>query len=77
MGPYSDAGNELGSRVLRSIPGYVLGLGHNSIAVSPDGKTEYAVYHAWDTESFTSAVEVKWGIHAAGDRRSQWAELTD
>lgn len=50
IGPYSDAGNELGARVLRSIPGYVVGPGHNSIAVSPDGKTEYVVYHAWDTE---------------------------
>lgn len=50
MGPYSDAGNELGPRVLRSIPGYVLGPGHNSIAVSPEGKADYVVYHAWDTE---------------------------
>lgn len=49
MGPYSDAGNEAGPRVLRSHPGYVLGPGHNSITLSPDGKTEYIVYHAWDT----------------------------
>jgi len=47
MGPYSDAGNEAGPRVLRSIPGRVLGPGHNSIVVSPDGQTEYIVYHAW------------------------------
>ncbi len=50
MGPYSDAGNELGPRVLRSRPGYVLGPGHNSITNSPDGQTEYVVYHAWDRE---------------------------
>jgi quercetin dioxygenase-like cupin family protein len=25
----------------------------------------------------TSAVEVKWGIHAAGDRRSQWTEPSE
>ncbi len=49
-GPYSDAGNEAGPRVLRSIPGYVLGPGHNSIVVGPDGKTEYLVYHAWNTK---------------------------
>ncbi|MDX2232271.1 MAG: glycoside hydrolase family 43 protein [Leptolyngbyaceae cyanobacterium bins.349] len=49
MGPYSDAGNELGPRVLRSIPDCVLGPGHNSIAVSATGQ-EYVVYHAWDTE---------------------------
>jgi GH43 family beta-xylosidase len=49
MGPYSDAGNEAGPRVLGSRPGYVLGPGHNSIVVGPDGQTDYIVYHAWDT----------------------------
>ncbi len=48
MGPYSDAGNEAGPRVLRSLPGYVLGPGHNSIVLGPDGQTDYIVYHAWD-----------------------------
>ena len=48
LGPYSDAGNEAGPRVLRSLPGYVLGPGHNSIVLGPDGETEYIVYHAWD-----------------------------
>lgn len=47
MGPYSDVGNELGPRVLRSVPGRVLGPGHNSIVVGPDGQTNYIVYHAW------------------------------
>ena len=47
MGPYSDAGNETGPRVLRSVPGYVMGPGHNSIVFAADGKTEYIVYHAW------------------------------
>jgi beta-xylosidase len=47
MGPYSDVGNELGPRVLRSHPDQVLGPGHNSIALAPDGQ-EYVVYHAWD-----------------------------
>lgn len=50
MGPYSDAGSELEPRVLRSLPGYVLGPGHNSIVAELDGQTEYLVYHAWDTE---------------------------
>ena len=49
MGPYSDAGNEAGPRVLRSVPGQVLGPGHNSVVESPDGQTEYIVYHAWGT----------------------------
>jgi beta-xylosidase len=50
MGPYSDFGNEAGPRVLRTVPGHVLGPGHNSIAVGPDGETEYMVYHAWDKD---------------------------
>jgi beta-xylosidase len=50
MGPYSDAGNEAGPRVLKTVPGYVLGPGHNSIAIGPDGQTDYIVYHAWDTD---------------------------
>lgn len=47
MGPYVDTGSESGPRVLQSRPGYVLGPGHNSIAVSPNGQ-EYILYHAWD-----------------------------
>ncbi|MDB6112074.1 MAG: glycoside hydrolase family protein, partial [Pedosphaera sp.] len=50
MGPYSDFGNEAGPRVLRSVPGQVLGPGHNSIIIGPDGETEYIVYHAWNRE---------------------------
>lgn len=50
MGPYSDKGNESGPRVLRTIPGSVIGPGHNSIVVGPDAETEYIVYHAWDKE---------------------------
>jgi beta-xylosidase len=49
MGPYSDAGNESGPRVLRTVPNQVLGPGHNSIVVGPDGATDYIVYHAWDS----------------------------
>lgn len=50
VGPYSDAGNEAGPRVLRSIPSHVLGPGHNSVIVSQDGQTEYIIYHAWDPD---------------------------
>jgi len=49
LGPWSDAGNEAGPRVLRTAPGRVLGPGHNSIVVGPDGVTRYIVYHAWDS----------------------------
>ncbi len=50
LGPYSDAGNEAGARVLRSIPERVIGPGHMSIVVGPDTQTEYLVYHAWDLD---------------------------
>jgi beta-xylosidase len=47
LGPYSDTGNESGARVLRTIPGKIIGPGHNSIVTGPD-KSDYIVYHAWD-----------------------------
>jgi beta-xylosidase len=47
MGLYSDKGNESGPRVLRTIPGDLIGPGHNSIVIGPDGE-DYIVYHAWD-----------------------------
>lgn len=50
IGPYSDAGNEAGARVLQSIPDQLLGPGHNSIVLGPDHQTEYLVYHAWNLE---------------------------
>jgi beta-xylosidase len=48
MGPYSDEGSESGPRVLRTVPTHVIGPGHNSIVLGPDGITEYLAYHAWD-----------------------------
>jgi len=49
-GPYSDSGNEAGPRVLRTLPGELIGPGHNSIVTGPDGETDYIVYHAWDKD---------------------------
>ena len=48
MGPYSDKGAEKGPRVLAAVAGHVRGPGHHSHVLSPDGKTEYLVYHAWN-----------------------------
>ena len=48
MGPYSDLGNESGPRVLRTVPNRLIGPGHNSLIVGPDGN-DYLVFHAWDT----------------------------
>lgn len=50
MGPYSDAGNESGPRVLKTIPNLVRGPGHNSMVIGPDGQTDYIVYHAWENQ---------------------------
>jgi len=47
LGPYSDIGNEAGPRVLRTVPGKVIGPGHNSLVTGPDG-LDYLAYHAWD-----------------------------
>ncbi|HWQ93805.1 MAG TPA: family 43 glycosylhydrolase, partial [Clostridia bacterium] len=48
LGPYSDAGSEAGPRVLRTVPGHILGPGHNTLVCGPDGETDYILYHAWD-----------------------------
>jgi GH43 family beta-xylosidase len=34
--------------VMRTVADRVIGPGHNSFTVGPDGKQEYVVYHAWD-----------------------------
>ena len=47
LGPYSSEGSEHGPRVLRTIPGELIGPGHNSIVSAPNGD-DFIVYHAWD-----------------------------
>lgn len=46
LGPYTCESNDTGARVLRTVPGEVLGPGHNSL-IEKDG-VDYIVYHAWD-----------------------------
>jgi beta-xylosidase len=48
LGPWRDEGAERGPRVLRTVPGRVLGPGHCSVVVGPDGVTPMLAYHAWD-----------------------------
>lgn len=50
MGPYSEVGNSDKPRVLKSVPGFVLGPGHNSMILDRESQTDYLVYHAWDTD---------------------------
>ncbi len=47
MGPWRSL-NGPSPRLLRSVPGKVIGPGHNSIVTGPDGVTDFLVYHAWD-----------------------------
>lgn len=49
MGPYRDLGSQEGPAVLRGIPDQVIGPGHNSVVLGPDQRTNFVVYHAWDT----------------------------
>jgi beta-xylosidase len=49
LGPWSGE-DPAGPRILKTVPGFVRGPGHNSIVTGPDGKTDYIVYHAWDPE---------------------------
>lgn len=48
LGPWRDEWSHLGPVVLRGIPGQVLGPGHNSVVLGPDGETFFVIYHAWD-----------------------------
>ncbi len=50
LGPYDDRGAENGPRVLRTVPGRVLGPGHCSVVRAPDDRTLMLVYHAWDAD---------------------------
>lgn len=47
-GPYVDSHNQSGASVLSAHSGKLLGPGHNSLTVAPDGKTDVIIYHAWD-----------------------------
>lgn len=46
LGPWKEVGKERGPQIMRSIPGKVIGPGHNSVVTTPEGQ-DYIVYHAW------------------------------
>lgn len=50
MGPYEDRWAADGPAVLRGTPEQVIGPGHNSVTIAPDGQTLMMVYHAWDRQ---------------------------
>jgi arabinan endo-1,5-alpha-L-arabinosidase len=49
LGPWKDEFAVRGPTVLKGVPNHVIGPGHNSVVMGPDGRTQYCVYHAWDT----------------------------
>jgi beta-xylosidase len=49
LGPWRDDFAIHGPTVLKGIPKKVIGPGHNSVVLGPDGQTQFCVYHAWDT----------------------------
>jgi beta-xylosidase len=48
LGPWRDDFAPHGAYVLKGVPGKVIGPGHNSHVLGPDGQTLFMVYHAWD-----------------------------
>lgn len=48
MGPYREEGAQARPRVLRTVPGKMIGPGHCSVTLAPDGLARMIVYHAWD-----------------------------
>jgi arabinan endo-1,5-alpha-L-arabinosidase len=50
MGPYKDIADVEGPTVLKSIPDKLIGPGHNSLILGPDGITWFIVYHSWNAE---------------------------
>jgi beta-xylosidase len=48
LGPWRDDYGKHGPAVLKGVPGVVVGPGHNSTVLAPDGRTLMMVYHAWD-----------------------------
>ncbi len=48
LGPYRRPGGTEAALLMHSLPGQVVGPGHNSFTASPDGSQTWIVYHAWD-----------------------------
>lgn len=48
QGPWQEEVGADGPPLLRTVPGKVIGPGHNSAIVGPDLLTYYMVYHGWD-----------------------------
>lgn len=49
-GPYKDLWSTDKASVLSTIPGKLIGPGHNSVVLAPDKQTYFIVYHSWNPE---------------------------
>ena len=49
-GPYVDSWSTDSASVLHTIPGKLIGPGHNSVILGPDGQTWFIVYHSWNAK---------------------------
>jgi GH43 family beta-xylosidase len=50
LGPWTEDAGADGPPILRTIPGQVIGPGHNCVVLGPDLRTTYLVYHGWDPD---------------------------
>ena len=50
LGPWRDESAAHGPIVLKGTSDEVVGPGHNSVTISPDGRSQIFVYHAWNPE---------------------------
>ncbi|MES2921758.1 MAG: glycoside hydrolase family 43 protein [Verrucomicrobiota bacterium] len=49
-GTYLDSQSKDKASVIHTIPGELIGPGHNSVILGPDGKTWFNVYHSWNED---------------------------
>ena len=49
-GPYVDTISRDKAAVIHTIPGELIGPGHNSVVLGPDGETWFNVYHSWNKD---------------------------
>ena len=49
-GPYEDKHSPDAAGVIKTVPGKLIGPGHNSVILGPDGNTWFNVYHSWNPE---------------------------
>jgi beta-xylosidase len=74
-GPYVDD-NQGSPRILRTVPGKVIGPGHNSLVSAPDGETKLIAYHAWDPEMTARRLffdELVWTADGPRSHGPTWA----